>query len=45
VNDFLMAAASATADAPDPAAIEVLAEAGLDVAHEVADTQDAEATR
>lgn len=41
MNDFLMAAASA----PDPAAIEVLAEAGLDVAHEVADTQDAETAR
>ncbi|WP_154697461.1 hypothetical protein [Lentzea guizhouensis] len=32
MNDFLMAAASATADAPDPASLEVLTEAGLDVA-------------
>ncbi|MEU7480608.1 hypothetical protein AB0A63_31835 [Lentzea sp. NPDC042327] len=32
MNDFLMAAASATADAPDPVSLEALAEAGLDVA-------------
>ncbi|MCR3748741.1 hypothetical protein [Lentzea californiensis] len=38
MNDFLMAAASATADAPNPAAVEVLAEAGLDVADEIAAT-------
>ncbi|MEU3649134.1 hypothetical protein AB0E59_37560 [Lentzea sp. NPDC034063] len=38
MNDFLMAAASATADAPNPAAIEVLADAGLDVADEIAAT-------
>jgi hypothetical protein len=42
VNDFLMAAASATADAPDPGAIEVLAEAGLDVAGEIVETRDEE---
>ncbi|MFD5830057.1 hypothetical protein [Lentzea sp. NPDC060358] len=29
MNDFLMAAASATADAPDPAALEALDDAGL----------------
>jgi hypothetical protein len=41
VNDFLMAAASATtADAPDPVALEVLADAGLDVADEIADEQE-----
>ncbi|WP_330273507.1 hypothetical protein OG205_43075 [Lentzea sp. NBC_00516] len=38
MNDFLMAAASATADAPNPAAVEVLAEAGLDVTDEIAAT-------
>lgn len=37
MNDFLMAAASATANAPHPGAVEVLAEAGLDVAGEIAD--------
>ena len=42
MNDFLMAAASATAGAPNTGAIEVLAEAGLDVAREVAETQDEE---
>ncbi|MFD9704071.1 hypothetical protein [Lentzea sp. NPDC059081] len=29
MNDFLMAAASATADAPDPAALDALEDAGL----------------
>ncbi|MDX3655773.1 hypothetical protein PV646_00520 [Streptomyces sp. ID05-26A] len=38
MNDFLMAAASATADAPSPTAIEVLADAGLDVTDEIAVT-------
>ena len=42
MNDFLMAAASATADAPGPAAIDVLAEAGLDVAGEIVETRDEE---
>ncbi|WP_167973929.1 hypothetical protein [Lentzea indica] len=42
MNDFLMAAASATAGAPDSGALEVLAEAGLDVAGEIAETQDEE---
>jgi len=32
VNDFLKAAASATADAPDPASLDVLADAGLGAA-------------
>lgn len=32
MNDFLMAAASATADAPDPTALEALEEAGLGAA-------------
>lgn len=36
MNDFLMAAASATADAPDQAALEALADAGLDVCVELA---------
>ncbi|GAA3672672.1 hypothetical protein C8D88_115131 [Lentzea atacamensis] len=44
MNDFLMAAASATAGAPNPGALEVLAEAGLDVAGEVAETHDEEGT-
>jgi hypothetical protein len=43
VNDFLMAAASATAGAPDSAALGVLAEAGLDVADEIVATRDDEA--
>ncbi|MFS8098465.1 hypothetical protein LFM09_15140 [Lentzea alba] len=38
MNDFLMAAASTTAGAPDTGALEVLAEAGLDVTAEIADT-------
>lgn len=42
MNDFLMAVASATAGAPDSAALGVLAEAGLDVADEIVDTQDEE---
>lgn len=42
MNDFLMAAASATAGAPDPGAVDVLAVAGLDVAGEIVDTQDEE---
>ena len=42
MNDFLMAAASATAGAPDSAALGVLAEAGLDVADEIADAQNEE---
>ena len=42
MNDFLMAAASATADAPDPAALEVLAVAGLDVCDEAVDATDEE---
>jgi hypothetical protein len=42
VNDFLMAAASATAGAPDSAALGVLAEAGLEVADEMVDAQDEE---
>ncbi|HEX7306563.1 hypothetical protein [Lentzea sp.] len=37
MNDFLKAAASATADAPDPAALEALEEAGLGVADEIAE--------
>lgn len=37
-----MAAASATAGAPDTAGLGVLAEAGLDVADEIVDTQDEE---
>jgi hypothetical protein len=42
VNDFLMAAASATAGAPDPGTLEVLTDAGLDLAGEIAETQDDE---
>ncbi len=38
MSDFLKAAASATADAPDPAALDVLTEAGLDVTDEIAET-------
>ena len=38
MNDFLMAAASATAGAPDAVTLEVLAEAGLDVAGETGET-------
>jgi hypothetical protein len=45
VNDFLMAAASATAGAPEPGALEVLAEAGLDVAGEVAETPGEEGAK
>lgn len=37
MSDFLKAAASATAGAPDPTAIEALTEAGLDVADEIAE--------
>jgi hypothetical protein len=44
VNDFLMAAASATAGAPNLTALELLAEAGLDVAGEIVDEQDEERT-
>jgi hypothetical protein len=43
VNDFLMAAASATAGAHDTGTLEVLAEAGLDVAGEIADQAPADA--
>lgn len=38
MNDFLMAAASATAGAPDPVTLEVLAEAGFDVAGQTGET-------